>query len=114
MKKNLTIPLAMMAVLALVASSANAAGLSDAEAAAITQNALAKQEAEQRARWAAEFGVATTLPSGRAVMRIDFDAPGCEVKGPDGKPISVSHSQSSVIKFPRGATVTGACLVGYP
>lgn len=113
MKKSLTIPLAVVTALAMGAFSANAAGPSSTEVEAITQKAIAKQMEEDRATWASKMGVALS-PSGQTVMRFDFDAPGCEVKGPDGKPISFNHAPGNIIKLPRGTTVTGACMVSNP
>jgi hypothetical protein len=47
----------------------------------------------------------------RMTSMLDPHAPGCVVKGPDGKPLPLAGKSGDVIRVPRGTTFSAACLV---
>lgn len=51
----------------------------------------------------------TKAPDRRTVLNLHN--PGCIVKGPDGKPLSLAGKPGATIVIPRGTTFNGACLV---
>lgn len=59
----------------------------------------------------AAYDAARTRAEAAQRLMFDSKAPGCVVKGPDGKPLSLPGKPGDTIFIPRGTTFNAACFV---
>lgn len=80
-------------------------GLTHAQVTEITQAAIAKDQEQVRETALAKYGMVAQR------SMLDVTAPGCLVRGPDGKSLSFAGKTGAAILIQKGTTFSASCLV---